>query len=172
MPTSSTGCYALAALAGVTFLVLAGPPPRWPGLGQGLREALAPGMPAGQLLAGVVIGISTLLMGRWGRVMWRDWRAGRARAAATRRARPADPLGLDSEAQADEVCSLAEDIDTTTLAGRLVFHVFASIAQFERERIAERTREGLQSAKARGRVGWPPLCPDRCPKGRGAPHAR
>ena len=52
--------------------------------------------------------------------------------------------------------SLAEDIDTTTPAGRLIFHVFASISQFERERIAERTVEGLAAARKRGRVGGRP----------------
>lgn len=52
--------------------------------------------------------------------------------------------------------SLGEDIDTTSPAGRLVFHVFASIAQFERERIVERTKEGLEAARKRGRVGGRP----------------
>lgn len=52
--------------------------------------------------------------------------------------------------------SLAEDIDTTTSAGRLIFHVFASIAQFERERISERTKEGLEAARKRGRIGGRP----------------
>ncbi|MEO1090043.1 MAG: recombinase family protein [Pseudomonadota bacterium] len=52
--------------------------------------------------------------------------------------------------------SLAEDIDTTTPAGRLTFHVFTSIAQFERERIGDRTREGMQAAKQRGRPGGRP----------------
>ena len=52
--------------------------------------------------------------------------------------------------------SIAEDIDTTTPAGRLIFHVFGSIAEFERERIVERTKEGLQAARKRGRVGGRP----------------
>ena len=52
--------------------------------------------------------------------------------------------------------SLGEDIDTTTSTGRLIFHVFGSIAEFERERIVERTHEGLAAARKRGRVGGRP----------------
>lgn len=52
--------------------------------------------------------------------------------------------------------SLGEDIDTTTPAGKLVFHIFGSIAEFERARIVERTREGLEAARRRGRIGGRP----------------
>lgn len=45
------------------------------------------------------------------------------------------------------------EIDTTTAAGRLIFGIFASLAEFERELIRERTRAGLDSARARGRKG-------------------
>jgi DNA invertase Pin-like site-specific DNA recombinase len=44
-------------------------------------------------------------------------------------------------------------IDTTTASGELIFNVFASLAQFERRLIQERTRAGLESARARGRLG-------------------
>ena len=44
-------------------------------------------------------------------------------------------------------------IDTTTASGELIFNVFASLAQFERRLIQERTKAGLESARARGRLG-------------------
>ena len=45
------------------------------------------------------------------------------------------------------------DLDTTTPSGKLVFHIFASLSEFERELIRERTIAGLQAARVRGRVG-------------------
>jgi DNA invertase Pin-like site-specific DNA recombinase len=44
-------------------------------------------------------------------------------------------------------------IDTTTASGELIFHIFTALAQFERKLIQERTRAGLESARARGRLG-------------------
>lgn len=49
--------------------------------------------------------------------------------------------------------SLRESLDTTTPGGKLVFHVFASIAEFERDVIRERTMAGLEAARMRGRRG-------------------
>src|SRR5438270_4316328 len=51
--------------------------------------------------------------------------------------------------------SLTETIDTTTSGGKLVFNIFASLAEFEREIIRERTRAGLEAARSRGRNGGP-----------------
>ena len=67
------------------------------------------------------------------------------------------------QAQGAGFRSLAEDIDTTTPAGRLVFHVFAALAEFERDLIRERTHAGLAAARARGRKGGrpPALSPDQ-----------
>ena len=56
--------------------------------------------------------------------------------------------------------SLEEKIDTSSAAGELVFHVFGSIAQFERRLIAERTRDGMNAARAKGKkLGRPPPRP-------------
>lgn len=52
--------------------------------------------------------------------------------------------------------SLTEAIDTTTAGGKLVFHIFAALAEFERGVIRERTLAGLQAARARGRKGGRP----------------
>jgi len=49
--------------------------------------------------------------------------------------------------------SLTESIDTTSSGGRLVFHIFGALAEFERDLIRERTIAGLHAARARGRKG-------------------
>ncbi len=52
--------------------------------------------------------------------------------------------------------SLQENIDTTSSGGRLVFHIFGALAEFERNLIRERTRAGMAAARARGRMGGRP----------------
>lgn len=52
--------------------------------------------------------------------------------------------------------SINENIDTSSAGGRLVFNIFGSIAEFERDLIRERTRAGLDAARKRGRVGGRP----------------
>ena len=53
--------------------------------------------------------------------------------------------------------SLQENIDTTTSGGKLVFHIFASLAEFELDIIRDRTKAGLTAARARGRKGGRPI---------------
>jgi DNA invertase Pin-like site-specific DNA recombinase len=52
--------------------------------------------------------------------------------------------------------SLTEQLDTTTPGGKLVFHLFGALAEFERDLIRERTQAGLRAARARGRTGGRP----------------
>jgi DNA invertase Pin-like site-specific DNA recombinase len=52
--------------------------------------------------------------------------------------------------------SLTENIDTTTSGGKLIFHIFGALAEFERNLIRERTTAGLSAARARGRTGGRP----------------
>ncbi len=56
--------------------------------------------------------------------------------------------------------SLTEQIDTTTSGGKLIFHIFGALAEFERNLIRERTMAGLQAARARGRKGGRPRKPN------------
>jgi DNA invertase Pin-like site-specific DNA recombinase len=82
-------------------------------------------------------------------VVWRLDRLGRSLR---------DLIDLVGEFEASEVTfvSLTESIDTSTPSGRLIFHVFASLAEFERELIRERTYAGLAAARSRGQHGGRP----------------
>lgn len=82
-------------------------------------------------------------------VVWRLDRLGRSLS---------DLINLikEIESRGAAIKSLKENIDTSTSAGKLIFHVFASLAEFERNIIQERTSAGLRAARARGRVGGRP----------------
>ena len=65
-------------------------------------------------------------------------------------------LVTDIQAKGAGLKSLNDSIDTTTPQGKLTFHLFAALAEFEREIIRERTKAGLESARSRGRKGGRP----------------
>ena len=73
------------------------------------------------------------------------------KASGAQRERPELKAALGYMRQGDTLA-----IDTTTSGGRLVFHLFAALAEFERGVIRERTLAGLQAARARGRTGGRP----------------
>ena len=79
-------------------------------------------------------------------VVWRLDRLGRSLSHLIEVVRELDDDGIGFR-------SLREHVDTTTTGGKLVFHVFGALAEFERELIRERTSAGLKAARARGRVG-------------------
>lgn len=79
-------------------------------------------------------------------VVWRLDRLGRSLPDLVRII-----IGLEEKGIGFE--SITEKIETTSAAGKVVFHVFAALAEFERNVIRERTRVGLVAARARGRAG-------------------
>ena len=82
-------------------------------------------------------------------VVWRLDRLGRNLADLVR-------IVNELEARSVGFESIMENIETTSPAGKLVFHLFAALAEFERNVIRERTLAGLRSARARGRKGGRP----------------
>jgi DNA invertase Pin-like site-specific DNA recombinase len=70
-------------------------------------------------------------------------------------ARP-HPHGRDFDERGIQFRSLTEKINTATPRGKLIFHIFGALAEFERGLIIERTREGIKAARARGIKSGPP----------------
>jgi DNA invertase Pin-like site-specific DNA recombinase len=82
-------------------------------------------------------------------VVWKLDRLGRSLKDLVQTVKDFEDMGVGLR-------SLTENIDTTSNTGKLIFHIFASLAEFERELIIERTFAGLSSARARGRTGGRP----------------
>lgn len=78
--------------------------------------------------------------------VWRLDRLGRSLPDLVRIVTDLEQQGIGFE-------SITEQIETRSAAGKLIFHIFASLADFERNLIRERTKAGLSAARARGRVG-------------------
>lgn len=72
-------------------------------------------------------------------------------------------LSTDLDSRGVDLRVVDQGIDTTTPGGRLFFHIIAAIAEFERELLSERTRDGLEAARARGRKGGrrPVMTPEK-----------
>jgi DNA invertase Pin-like site-specific DNA recombinase len=70
---------------------------------------------------------------------------------------------MDLEARGIELVCLTGHFDTTTPSGKLIFHIFAALAEFERAMIIERTKAGLDAARARGKRGGRPKATDKIP---------
>ena len=83
-------------------------------------------------------------------VVWRLDRLGRSLKHLIETVEQLEAIGVGFQ-------SVTEAIDTTTSGGKLVFHIFAALAEFERTLIRERTRAGLKAARARGRQGGRPM---------------
>ena len=82
-------------------------------------------------------------------VVWRLDRLGRSLPHLIATMTGLEELGIGFK-------SLTENIDTTTSGGKLIFHIFGALAEFERNLIRERTTAGLIAARARGRKGGRP----------------
>ena len=82
-------------------------------------------------------------------LVWRLDRLGRSFAHLVKTVTALEQRGVGLRVLSGE----GSVVDTTTPAGRLTFRLFAALAEFEREQIAERTRAGLAAARARGRTG-------------------
>ena len=82
-------------------------------------------------------------------VVWRLDRVGRSLKELIEIIKDLNSRNIDFQ-------SLTEHIDTSTPEGKLIFHIFASLAEFERDVIRERTKAGLQAARARSRLGGRP----------------